>query len=902
MSTREPTTDAHERLAAELADRYLVEDVLGRGASATVYLAQELRHGRRVALKVLHSALGAALGVERFQREIRTHARLHHPHILPLFDSGSAAGRLYYAMPYVEAGSLRDRLRRVGRLEVAAAVQLATEVASALAYAHELGVIHRDLKPENVMISPTGQAILADFGIAYALEEPADDSGEVTPSGRLTETGVTVGTPAYMSPEQAAGDEALTGRSDQYALAALLYEMLAGRPPFVGPNARAILARKLTSAPPALRETRPEIPAELETVLLKALARYPADRYESMTAFAHALSAAVGSRAAPVPEPAPKVAGRTRRGRALVLGLGVAALVAGGLLGGRLLLRDREAGPAATAAAEAGRVLVVLPFKNLGDPADQYFADGLTEEITSRLASLSDLRVISRTSADQYRSSDKSLREIGAELGAGYVLEGSVRWERADSGPGRVRITPQLIQVTDDSHLWAESYQVELTEVFRIQSDIAERVTAALDLALRSPERASLTAAGTRSPEAYDYYLRGNEYAARSYARSNVEAAADLYAKAVALDSGFALAQARLGRAHAAMYWFYFDRTTTRCGAAARAVEAAVRLAADLPETRIAQGYHEYWCRRDFQRALGHFETALARQPSNSDLLTAIGYVERRRGRWPEATARLAEALRYDPRSSLRTLDLADTYMSTRRYAEAESLFDRAIQLAPDWAGPYAYKAMLYLVWQGDLARARAVLGQALTRVSAGRLAQALTIPDAIGAAVLTADSVFAPAVAAIEISAFDGDTARFHLLRAEAASYRGARDAARAHGDTAARLLSVRLAGQPDDPKLLVRLGLAHAMAGRKAEAVAAGRRAAELLPPSLDANSGPFVLTHLAQIYSLVGEPGPAIETLRPLLSVPSWITVPELRHDPTWAALRSDPRFAALVAGPA
>jgi TolB-like protein/tRNA A-37 threonylcarbamoyl transferase component Bud32/Flp pilus assembly protein TadD len=901
MSTREPTTDAQEKLAAELADRYLIEDILGRGASATVYLAQELRHGRRVALKVLHSALGAALGVERFQREIRTHARLHHPHILPLFDSGSAAGRLYYTMPYVEAGTLRDRLRRVSRLDVPAAVELATEVASALAYAHALGVIHRDLKPENVMLSPTGQAILADFGIAYALEEQTSDSGEVTPSGRLTETGVTVGTPAYMSPEQAAGDEALTGRSDQYALAALLYEMLAGRPPFTGPNARAILARKLTTAPPPLRESRPDVPAELEAVLLKALSRYPADRFDSMEGFAHALGAAVGHRRTPVPGPAPDLRVRPRRrGRALAAGLGLAALAAA-VIGGGLLLRDRGA-EAPAAAAETDRVLVVLPFKNLGDPADQYFADGLTEEITNRLASLSDLRVISRTSADQYRSSEKSLREIGAELGAGYVLEGSVRWERADRGPGRVRVTPQLIQVADDSHLWAESYQVELTEVFRIQSDIAERVMAALDLALRSPERASLTAAGTRSPEAYDYYLRGNEYAARSYARSNVEAAADLYAKAVALDSAFALAQARLGRTHAAMFWFYYDRTPARCAAAARAVQAAVRLAADLPETRIAQGYHQYWCRRDFERALDHFETALERQPSNSDLLTAIGYVERRRGRWPEATARLAEALRYDPRSSLRTLDLADTYMSTRRYAEAESLFDRASQLAPDWAEPYAYKAMLYLVWHGDLPRARAVLGQSLTRVSPGRLAQALTIPDAISAAVLTADSVFAPAVAVAGVSAFDGDTARFHLLRAEAAHFRGAREAARAHGDTAARLLGRRLAAQPDDAKLLVRLGLAHAMAGRKAEAIAAGRRGAELLPPSLDANSGPFVLTHLAQIYTLVGEPGLAIETLRPLLSIPSWITVPGLRHDPTWAPLRSDPRFAELVAGPA
>ena len=421
----------------------------------------------------------------------------------------------------------------------------------------------------------------------------------------------------------------------------------------------------------------------------------------------------------------------------------------GGLLAARLALR--RAPVAAVPSAEAAdRVLVVLPFKNLGAPADQYFADGLTEEITSRLASLSGLRVISRTSAEQYRTTNKTLKEIGAELGAGFVLEGSVRWERADSGPGRVRVTPQLIQAADDSHLWADAYEVELTEVFRIQSDIAERVTAALDLALQAPERAALASAGTRSPEAYDFYLRGNEYAGRSYSRSNIEAAVDLYRKAVALDSTFALAQARLARAHSAMYWFYYDRTPARLASAKAAVDAALQLAPELPEARTALGYYYYWGLRDYDLALTEFERALQQQPSNSELLAAIAYVERRRGRWDQATARMSEALRYDPRSALRTLDLADIYMSVRKYPEAERLFDRAIQLAPDWAEPYAYKAMLHLVWRGDLTQARAVVGQALTRVNPGRLAQALLIPDAISAALLTSDSLFAASVDAV--------------------------------------------------------------------------------------------------------------------------------------------------------
>jgi eukaryotic-like serine/threonine-protein kinase len=892
------TPDRNDLLAAELADHYLIEEELGRGGSATVYLAQDLRHGRRVALKVLHSALGAALGMERFQREIRTQARLQHPHILPLYDSGTAAGRLYYTMPYVEAGTLRDRLRRAGRLEPPAAVQLALEVASALAYAHRLGIIHRDLKPENIMLSPTGEAILADFGIAYALEQPGDASDPDTPSGpRLTETGVTMGTPTYMSPEQAAGDEELTGRSDQYALAALIYEALAGTPPFTGANARAILAKKLTATPDPLRSVRADMPEAVDQVLTRALARHPHERFGSMEEFARALSA--GSPTVITPASLPRVrptpsAMRSHRTRWLVAG----ALAAGLAAAAWLLTRD-DAGSGASLAAEAEtRVLAVLPFKNLGDPADQYFADGLTEELTSRMAALDGLRVISRTSTEQYRGSTKSLREIGGELGAGYVLEGSVRWERGGSGHGRVRVTPRLIAVAQDSPLWGEEYEVELTEVFRVQSEIAERVTSALDLALRPPTPTSLAAAGTATPEAYDFYLRGNEYAARSYSRSNVEAAVDLYRRAVALDSEFAPAWARLSRAHSAMYWFGHDRSPVRVDSARIAVEHALRLAPELAEARIARGYLYYWGMGDYSRALEEFEAARRQQPGNSELLTAIGYVERRRGQWDSALARFEEAVRYDPRSALRVLDLADTYMSLRHYPEAERAFDRAIQLSPDWAEPWAYKAMLQLIWRGDRGRAHEVMAQALDRVSAGRLAQALTISDAISGALLTADTAFTRTLEAIRPASFDGDSARYHLLHAEAAGFRGDRRAERAHADSALSVVERQVRDRPDDAKLLSRAGLAYARAGRHPEAIRSGRRAAELLPPSRDANSGPYVLTRLAQIYMLAGEHDRALDTLEPLLELPSWLTPALLRSDPTWALLRTDPRFARLA----
>ena len=365
----------------------------------------------------------------------------------------------------------------------------------------------------------------------------------------------------------------------------------------------------------------------------------------------------------------------------------------------------------------ASKVLVVLPLKNLGPGADQYFADGLTEELTSRLAGLSGLRVISRTSADQYRTSAKSLRAIGAELGAGYVLEGSVRWERSAAGsPGRIRVTPQLIAVQDDSHLWSQVYEAELTEVFGVQSQIAEQVTTALDVALRGQERTALARGGTRSSEAYDFYLRGLEYLTRSNQASDLRAAADLFAQAVQADPGFALGQARLARAHTQVYWHYYDHTVERLALARKALDAAVALAPDLAETHIALGYYHYWGEMDYDEALREFEAALRQQPSNAELLQAIGYVERRKGKWEESTAHFVEGLRYDPRSGVRNFEIGDNYFSLHMYPEAEHYLDRAITLSPDWPNPYVYKAWMYVSWRGDLARgARASWGKPST-------------------------------------------------------------------------------------------------------------------------------------------------------------------------------------------
>jgi TolB-like protein/Flp pilus assembly protein TadD len=547
-------------------------------------------------------------------------------------------------------------------------------------------------------------------------------------------------------------------------------------------------------------------------------------------------------------------------------------------------------------------VVAVLPFKSLGPPDEQYFADGLTEEITSRLAGVGGLRVISRTSAEQYRTSSKPLREIGAALGATHVLEGSVRWDRADSGKGRVRVTPQLIRVSDDTHLWADRFDAEAAAVFPLQTAIAERVAGAMDVALGAPERGRLSTGGTGNPEAYELYLRGNGIIRSTGDRAEVAEAVRLYERAVQLDPNFALALARLGRAYAVQYWLYHDHTDARLGAAKRAADSALALVPDLPEGRLALGLYYYWGFFDYPRALEQLEAARARQPSNSYILAVMAYIHRRRGDWARAATLTEEAVRLDPLMDARAFDLGDVYMRMRRYPEAEQQFDRAIALEPDWANTRAYKAMLYVVWQGDLEKARDVYRESLRRIPAARLFGQAYTAERISGAVVTADSGLRRVLDEVTAGTFAGDSGRYHLLKAEAAWFAEDQRALRAHADSARRSIEAAFRAAPRDARLLSRLGVVYSFLGRHDDAVRTGRRAMELAPLARDADSGPFLVSNLARSFMLAGRPDSAVALLTQLLSVSSWITPAELRADPTWAPLRDHPRFRELSDGDA
>ena len=875
--------DPSDTLRDALADRYRLERELGRGGMATVYLAQDLRHDRPVALKVLHPELARSLGPDRFLREIKLAARLQHPHILSVYDSGESGGQLWFTMPFVEGESLRGRLDRESQLPVEDAVRIAREAAEALEYAHRQGVIHRDIKPENILLSGE-HALVADFGIARAL---AAESAE---QSRLTETGTTLGTPAYMSPEQAAGARSLDARSDVYSLATVLWEMLAGEPPFTAATPQAAIARRFTEVPRPLRAVRDTVPEHIEKAVAKALSKSPADRYSSALKFGKALAAPEQTVSVAVPVKRP------HRYRSVAL-LGLGFLLGLGVLFGWLRRHsdDPAAGGGGAGARAGPKRLAVLPFENLGDSADGYFADGMTDEVRGKLAGLRALQVIAQRSAAEYKGSSKSFQEIGRELGVDYLVVGKVRWEKTDSAQSRVRVSPELIEVASSSTRWQQPFDAVLSDVFQVQGEIAGKVAQALDLAIGEPEKARLEERPTRNLAAWDAFLRGEEASQRMVEVNStaLERATAEYERATALDSGFVQAWVRVSQVYASRYT-NGEPTPEGASRARAAAERALALAPDAAEPRLALGTYYDFIVGDYGKALEQFALGRRADPNNSELFSGAALSEQSLGRWESALEFLKRAEVLDPRSPQVANRLGRTYLWLRRYDEALPAADRAIALSPTSVAIHQLKIMA-LLGKGDLPGARAALRAVPAEVDPVELVAQMANFWDLG---WVLDGEQQKLLLRVTPSAFGEDRFSWAIAKTQVYAWRGDTRRARAYADTAVRASGKVLAGTPDDAQRRVLLGLAHAYAGRKKEAIREGERGVSLLPISKDAYTGTYYQHQLVRIYILTGEPQKAMDLLEPLLDIPYYLSPGWLRVDPTFYPLRKLPRFQALL----
>jgi serine/threonine-protein kinase len=761
-------------------------------------------------------------------------------------------------------------------------------------------VVHRDIKPENLLLTRDGNTLVADFGIARALSGGSAES-------RLTETGLAVGTPAYMSPEQAAGDRGVDARTDVYSLGAVLYEMLAGEPPYTGATTQAILAKRFTEPAPSLRAVRSSVPESVDQAIRKALAPVPADRFSTVAQFAQALQNVPASaaqvvptvvsaaRAAPAGEDSRSPATPAPRRRRVPVA--ATALVLGILIGLGVLFAWRRSG--GSARTETGpRVLAVLPFENLGDSADAYFADGVTDEVRTKLAQVAGLEVIARGSSNEYRGTTKRAAEIARELGADYLLTGTVRWEKAAGAASRVRVTPELVDARPGQAArtrWGQQFDAALTNVFQVQADIATKVTDALDLALADSVRAELVARPTANLEAYDAFLKGEAARAGAGDIPNLQRAWPHYQRAVALDSTFVPAWAELSRAASGLY---ANRAPTPelAEQARHAAERARRLGPTRPEGFLALGLYYRSVPRDLRQALAAFQAGLKLAPSNVELIVAAGAMEQTAGNWEGALAQFERGAALDPRSPDAARRHALATFNLRRYAEAEAAQARAVALAPTNLTIIHQGAMLALA-QGDLARAQRIAREVRPGVDPAE--QAVQFARFEELAWLLSDAQQRQLLT-LPPSAFEGDRSNWSLVRTQLHALRGETALARAYADSARLAYEETIRTASDDAQQYALLGLALAFLGREDDAIRAGERGVELLPISRDAYFGPYIQLLLARVHMMAGNHDKAVELLAPLVDVPNNLSRAWLRVDPTFDPLRKHPGFQRLVAG--
>jgi serine/threonine protein kinase/Tfp pilus assembly protein PilF len=880
-------SDRAADLLGELGDYELLEEI-GRGGQGVVFRARQKSLNRTVALKVISLGQWASKAhLKRFRLEAEAAARLEHPGIVPIHEVGERDGSCYFSMKFVEGGQLDEVVRRTP-MSIRQAAELIAKVARTIYYAHDHGILHRDIKPGNILLDAKREPHLTDFGLARLVESESS----------VTHTLDVLGTPSYMAPEQAMGNNAaVSSATDVYGLGAVLYQLLTGQPPFAGGATYETIKLLLDTEPREPRFLNPKIDRDLSTICLKCLEKDPRRRYSSALALAEDLERwlkhePIQARSTGVITRGGKWVRRNPTSTLLAASLMALATLAGWVVWKSELIRR----PVIT------NGVAVLPFESLSPNQDNaYFADGIQEEILTRLASIADLRVISRTSTQQYQSKPRNLREIAKQLGVANILEGSVQ-----KAANKVRVSVQLINAQTDSHIWGETYDRALTDILGVESEIAKGIAESLQAKLSRREEQALAAKPTNNPEAYDAYLRGLAYSVRTWNKpANALGAQKYLREAVRLDPKFALAWSLLSFVDAQGYLaLTLQPTVSLREEAQQAAETALTLQPSLGEGVLAKGYYHYACVKDFDTAMHYFEQARPLLPSSSRLPELLAYLTRRRGQWDRSEAYFNEAERLDPRNANLLFQHAGSHVARRRFPEASRKLDEVLNIAPDDMDTLAVKAVIAQA-QGDLARAAAIVAP-LQPGADNPVALRIQLYQAI------LERHTAPVIARLKEILDQPDPAlgsvngEFRFWLGWAQEVGGDHAAARESWRGARGELESCLADQPENYNVIGDLALTNMSLGDKAAAFALVKQGMAVLPMDKDAVNGPMWLEIFARVAANMGEPERAIAALRKLLSIPYegpfdmrglCLTPALLRLDPMFDPLRGDPRFQEL-----
>ena len=879
-------TDTEWRLG-----HYEILEEIGRGGMGVIYRARQQHSRRIVAVKrIFAHDVNSHETLVRFRREAEAVASLDHPNILPIYEiSESEEGLPFFSMKYATGGSLRAAAPAL-RAKPRECVRLMAKVACGIAYAHSKGVLHRDLQPGNILLDENGEPMVSDFGLAKWLDQTSD----------LTRTLETLGTPGYIAPEQAECRAAdLTSAADIYSLGAILFYLLTGRPPFVGPNVLFVIHQAAATPAPRLRSLASSLDRDLETIVARCLESDPKARYQSAGALAEDLDHWLRHE----PIQARRV-GIFTRGRKWVRRNPTSALLAAALIalaaviGWNVWKRESIRPPITNGIA-------VLPFENLSrDPDNAYFAEGIQDQILTRLASIADLKVISRASAQHYQGKPRNLAEIAKQLGVANILEGSVQ-KAAD----QVRVNVQLINAQTDSHLWADTYDRKLTDILGVESEIAKGIADSLQAKLTLREEQALALKPTNNPAAYDAYLRGVAYSLKHISPANVVAAQKYLREAVALDPKFALSWALLSSVDSRGYVTRFlEPTVSLREEAQRTAETALTLQSNLGEAIWAKGYYHYSCLKDYDTAVHYFEQARQFLPNSSEIPESLAYVARRRGQWDRSESYFNEAERLDPRNVRVLGQHATSYVYLRRFPEALRKLEQILNLTPDDPDTIAEKARIAQA-QGDLPRASALL--APLRPAADNMN---VLETQVYQAILERQPAqMIPRLKEILVRpdpALGYYNGELHFWLGWAEDIGGDRAAAQESWRQARSELETSLKEQPENHLLIGDLALTYMGLGDKGAAFALTDQAMAANPIEKDAMDGPVPIEILARVAAQMGEPDRAITALQKVLSIPyegalvnvGAVNVPLtraiLRFDPMFDPLRGDPRFEKLV----